>query len=318
MTALVIIVALLLDKLLGELSRWHPLVGFGRIADIVETYLNTASFRGLQFLGGMLAWLLLSLLPALVWVIAVAYVEGLYTDDSGLLGLLLESIVVYFAIASRSLDEHARAILRPLQLDNVPAARSQLARIVSRDTAQLDKAAICKATIESVLENGSDAIFAPIFWYVIGGLPAVIVYRLSNTLDAMWGYKTQRFLFFGRFTARMDDILNWLPARLVAISYALLGNTSAALTCWRQQAASLASPNAGVVMTAGAGALLLELGGRASYHGKAVDKPLFGCGQQPQNQDIARSLALVKKTLYLWCAIIVLTSLFYLDGFTVV
>ncbi len=294
--------ALLLDRLLGEPQRWHPLVGFGRIADSVESSMNRSASTGRQFCWGVFAWLIVVLVPAAVSFMLVVYASR-YSAYSV---YLLDIIVLYFAIAYRSLGEHARAVLVPLCANDIALARQQLARIVSRDTERLDAQAICKATIESVLENGSDAIFAPIVWYLIGGLPAVVVYRLSNTLDAMWGYKTPRFLFFGRFAARMDDILNWLPARLVAISYALLGQTLIALRCWRQQAALLASPNAGVVMAAGAGALSLQLGGSAYYGGEWIDKPLFGGDRQPQNQDLMRSVALLRKTVFLWCLVMLL------------
>ena len=164
---------------------------------------------------------------------------------------------------------------------------------------------MCKASVESVLENGSDAIFAPIFWFVVGGIPAVLIYRLSNTLDAMWGYKTARYLYFGRFSARMDDILNWLPSRLVGISYAVLGNTQHAYRCWQEQAHLLESPSGGVVMSTGAGALNVCLGGDTSYHGTLKSKPVFGCGLPPTHQDLHRSVGLVSKTLLLWCSVLV-------------
>ena len=180
--------------------------------------------------------------------------------------------------------------------------------IVSRDTDSMDEVAIRQATIESVLENGSDAVYAPIFWFVVGGAPAVLIYRLSNTLDAMWGYKTPRFLLFGRFAARMDDILNWLPSRLVALTYSLCGNTRSAIHCWQTQSHQLESPNGGIVMTAGAGALNVVLGGDAIYHGQTKAKPQFGCGAAPNTQDIERSLQLIDRTLFIWCAVITMVG----------
>jgi len=155
-----------------------------------------------------------------------------------------------------------------------------------------------------VLENGADAVFAPLFWFVVLGPFGALLYRFSNTLDAMWGYKNQRYLYFGWAAARFDDLLNWLPARLTALSYALLGNTTQAIKSWRTQAHLLDSPNAGPVMTAGGGALQLQLGGPACYHGQLKQKPWFGGPQLPENGDIERASALMYRALLLWLVVI--------------
>jgi adenosylcobinamide-phosphate synthase len=130
----------------------------------------------------------------------------------------------------------------------------------------------------------------------------VLLYRLSNTLDSMWGYRTARYNEFGWAAARLDDVLNYIPARLTALSYALLGHTRSALHCWRAQAPHWESPNAGPVMAAGAGALQVRLGGKAIYHGEISARPLLGCGAEVTGGDIARALQLVRRTLYLWLA----------------
>lgn len=327
MVALVIVVAVLLDYLFAEPKKYHPLVGFGVIASRLECWVNNAKYRSsAQCILGGVSWFLLVAVPTvvitcLVFLAADAIknaVENMPMQGwlphfsvyfSIGFSLLVDVFVLYLAIGHASLRQHAAAIITPLMQGDIATARQKVAWIVSRDTEKLDENGVCKATVESVLENGSDAIFAPIFWYMIGGLPAVIIYRLSNTLDAMWGYKTPRFLYFGRFSARMDDVLNYIPSRLVAISYALLGKTRQALHCWKYQAQSLNSPNAGVVMTAGAGALGIALGGEAYYHGERKEKPIFGGGAQAVTNDIHRSLLLVHHTLLLWCVVIVFLSL---------
>jgi len=132
---------------------------------------------------------------------------------------------------------------------------------------------------------------------------------MSNTLDAMWGYRNERYNYFGWAAARLDDVLNFIPARLTALSYALLGHTRSALHCWWQQASAWESPNAGPVMAAGAGALCVKLGGAAIYHGKLEQRPPLGCGMAAGAADITRAVRLVRHTLYAWLAVITLGTL---------
>lgn len=307
MIAFAVIAAVILDVLMGEPKRWHPLVGFGYLANAVEKYFNLpARNRFFQFLLGAFSWFLLVILPVILFIILLGYVDQVLGSM-----YFLEVVVLYLSIGYTSLRQHAMAVVDALLKNDLDHAREKVGMIVSRDIDKLDEENVCKAAIESVLENGSDAIFAPIFWFVIGGAPAVIIYRLSNTLDAMWGYKTKRFLYFGRFSARMDDILNWMPSRLVGFSYLLLGNSRSALKCWLGQARLLDSPSAGVVMTSGAGALQVLLGGDARYHGELKTKPIFGCGRRPGKKDIQRSLGLINKTVCFWCFIVLAASLLY-------
>ena len=171
-----------------------------------------------------------------------------------------------------------------------------------------------RATVESVLENGNDAVFGALFWFVVAGAAGVLTYRLVNTLDAMWGYKTPRYLSFGWAAARLDDGLNFVPARLTALSYALLGRTRSALACWRAQAPAWDSPNAGPVMASGAGALGVRLGGAAIYHGHMETRPALGQGAAPQGGDIARALRLVRHGVLLWLAVLAAVALLAWGG----
>jgi adenosylcobinamide-phosphate synthase len=215
--------------------------------------------------------------------------------------------LLYLAIGARSLEEHAEAVATALQAGDLPLAREQVARIVSRDTDDLDEEQISRAAVESVLENGCDALFGTLFWFVLAGAAGATLHRLANTLDAMWGYRTPRYRDFGWAAARLDDVLNWLPAGLTALSYMAVGTRPAlAWRCWRGQAPGWKSPNAGLVMAAGAGALGLALGGPARYHGEWQQRPALGEGLAPRAEDIGRAMALVRRALWLWLGVIVL------------
>ena len=290
-----VLAAVALDRLLGEPRRFHPLAGFGDLAKRVEAMFYGAADTsdGARRLRGIVAVvLLLSLLAALA-----AWLQQQF-------GVLFSVVLLYFVIAPRSLGEHAGRVAAAFAADDLPAARQAVGMMVSRDTSQLDEEGVARATVESVLENGNDAVFGALFWFVVAGAPGALLYRLSNTLDAMWGYRNERYNEFGRAAARLDDVLNFIPARLTASSYALVGHTRSALSCWRQQAAAWDSPNAGPVMAAGAGALQVRLGGAAIYHGVQEQRPALGCGNAAVAADIARAVRLVRHTLYLWLAVI--------------
>jgi adenosylcobinamide-phosphate synthase len=297
MTALITLAAVLLDALLGEPTRWHPLVGFGRWARYFERRLNSNTLRTplTQRLLGATA------LAAAVgpWVLLVAVATALPA-----LHYWVAVVALYFALGHQSLRQHAQRVHRALEAGNLDEARVQVGYMVSRDTAKMDARAVAAATVESVLENGNDAVFGALFWFVVAGAPGVLLFRLSNTLDAMWGYRTPRYLYFGWAAARFDDVLNFVPARLTALTYALIGSTRSALHCWRVQAPQWESPNAGPVMAAGAGALGLGLGGGAYYHGEWEERPPLGLGAPPDAGSIRAALRLVRSGVVLWVLLV--------------
>ncbi|HQS44327.1 MAG: cobalamin biosynthesis protein [Methylotenera sp. 24-45-7] len=297
--ACALITALLLDHVLGEPKRWHPLVGFGWLANKTENMMNKfASPLGLR-ISGLFAWLLL-----LAPFMAISYVLS-----QGILGWIIDVLLLYFSVGARSLGLHAKQIEAPLTQGNLAAARHAVGMIVSRDTTQLNATEISTATVESVLENGNDAIFGAIFWFLLLGGTGALMFRLANTLDAMWGYRTPRFQYFGWAAARLDDLLNLIPARLTALSYALCGHTRTAIQCWHSQAHTWYSPNAGPVMAAGAGAMQVKLGGAASYYSQIKQRPVLGLGQSPAPKHILSAIKLVNRSIILWCACIVIATL---------
>jgi adenosylcobinamide-phosphate synthase len=294
--ALILPVAVVADHIWGEPPRFHPLVGFGKIANFLEKTWNPPekSSRLHANFSGLLA-VLVAIVPFVFLTITLNEIDEIR--------IILDILVLYLTIAHKSLQEHAMAIYQALKNEDLTKARTKLSLIVSRETTTLSASEISKATIESVLENGSDGIFAAIFWFLILGAPGAIAYRLANTLDAMWGYKNQRFLHFGWAAARLDDVLNYLPSRLTALSYGIAGNAGTAFHAWKTQAVLWYSPNAGPVMAAGAGSLEITLGGNASYHGKLKERPTLGCGREPNKEDILRALFLIKKALVLWVVV---------------
>ena len=297
MTALITLAAVLLDALLGEPIRWHPLVGFGRWARYFERRLNTNTSRT-------------PLAQRLLGVTAVAAAAGpwvLLTAVTAALPVLhywVGVAALYFALGHQSLRQHAQRVHRALEAGDLDEARVQVSYMVSRDTAKMDAREVAAAAVESVLENGNDAVFGALFWFVVAGAPGVLLFRLSNTLDAMWGYRTPRYLYFGWAAARFDDVLNFVPARLTALTYALIGSTRSALHCWRVQAPQWESPNAGPVMAAGAGALGLGLGGGAYYHGEWEERPPLGLGVPPDAGSIRAALRLVRSGVVLWLLLV--------------
>ena len=298
-TAFIAMAAVALDWLVGEPRRFHPLVGFGRLAQACEYRCRSPgnSSPRLQRWWGVVALMLL-IVPFVVAITLLSAVPKF--------GLFVDILALYFALGHRSLHDHARPVARALRANDEPEARRRVSLMVSRDSAALD---IENAATESVLENGNDGVFGALFWFAVAGAPGAVLYRLANTLDAMWGYRNERYFYFGWAAARFDDALNYIPARLTALTYAVLGRTRLALHCWRAQAPAWDSPNAGPVMAAGAGALGVSLGGRACYQGEWHDRPPLGAGGKPTADDIERALKLVRYGVVLW-----LIVLFAIEG----
>ena len=295
----VAVLSLALDWWLGEPRRWHPLVGFGNCAQAIERWLH----RPGELDGGRAAWdrgrgalaVSLAVLPPVALCVALCRVP--------VIGSALSMLVLYAVVGHRSLYDHARAVEESLDRGELPEARRRVGLMVSRDTADMSATRVAGAAAESVLENGNDALCGALFWFFVAGATGALLYRLVNTLDAMWGYRTPRYLHFGWAAARFDDVLNFIPARLTALTYALAGDLRAALRCWRRQGTLWDSPNAGPVMASGAGALHLRLGGGAFYHGQWRVRPELGEGAEPKAPDIARALLLLQRSLLIWIGV---------------
>jgi adenosylcobinamide-phosphate synthase len=298
-TAMLAVAGVIVDRVFGEPSTRHPLVAFGKLATRIEARMNTG-FRARP--AGILAWLLAVVPPVAVSALVVSVLPFS-------LACIVHVVLLWFALGARSLRDHIAPIARALGCGDLATARTLTARIVSRETADADEGALCRAAVESTLENGNDAIFGALFWFAIAGGPGALGFRLANTLDAMWGYRTPRYLRFGWAAARFDDVLNFVPARLTAASYALLGDTRAAWHCWRTQAPLWDSPNAGPVMASGAGSLNVLIGGAAVYHGTVETRPILGEGMPAMPRHVVAALRLVQRTTFLWLVILLILSI---------
>lgn len=301
--------ALILDRCWGELQRGHPLVFFGRCASWLERRLNPVSSRCPRGLvpSGALA-VSLAVLP---WVFLVWWLG----EQMGVLVWLFDSLILYFALGRRSLFEHAMAVRDALLKGQLGEARQATGRIVSRETAAASEQDLVKAVVETSLENSNDAVFASLFWYALAGSPGVVLHRLANTLDAMWGYRNERFLYFGRTAARLDDLLAFVPAQLLSLLFCLVaepGRRLVAFRAWWQQGWRWKSINAGSVMAAGAAALGLSVGGAARYAHGTEERPGLGSGRSPQPGDIEACFRMQRRAIAL--AMLVLAVCVALTG----
>jgi adenosylcobinamide-phosphate synthase len=297
--ALLAVLGVIVDRLLGEPRTRHPLVAFGKLATRLEARMNTGH-RARP--AGILAWIAAVVPPVLVAWMLVSVLPFSYA-------CVVHVLLLWFALGAKSLRDHIAPIARALSFGDIDQARMLTSRIVSRDTSKADENALSRAAVESALENGNDAIFGALFWFAIAGGPGALMFRLANTLDAMWGYRTTRYLRFGWAAARFDDALNFIPARLTAASYALTGDTRTAWHCWRTQARAWDSPNAGPVMASGAGSLNVLIGGAAVYHGVLESRPTLGAGHDATPRHVVSALRLVERSILLWLAVLLILAL---------
>ncbi len=275
------------DRLLGDPATGHPVGAFGRFAQDVEQrvwaddVVTGAAYAGV-LVGGT------GLLGAMV--------AGL-TRRRPVLHAIVTAVATWAVLGGRSLGREAEAVRRHLSADDLPSARRRLTHLVGRDTDALDAGEISRAVVESVAENTSDAVVAPLLAGAVAGVPGLVAYRAANTLDAMVGHRSERYERFGRASARLDDLLNVVPSRLSALLAAMLapvvgGDTRRSLEVWRRDAPRHPSPNAGPVEAAFAGALDVRLGGVNTYRDRVEDRHTLGDGRPVEPDDISRAVRL--------------------------
>ena len=328
--AMLLIFALVIDWLLGDPSQlWnrvpHPVVGFGKVIGVLEKRFNDhgngddndagesnindgISMAGRQEKVIKIGALVIAglIIGSIVSALAILWLISFW----GILGRLVEILVVWVFLAQKSLYDHVVAVAEALGQSGLGAARTAVSLIVGRDPETLDEAGICRATIESLAENYCDGIVAPAFWYLLFGLPGLFAYKMINTADSMIAHKSARYLYFGRATAMIDDLANWLPARLSALlicigAWARYGHKRAfsALAIAMRDAGLHRSPNAGWPETAMAGACEITLGGPRQYGNDIVSQAFInGSGRKSLIAgDICQALGVFSNACYtLW------------------
>jgi adenosylcobinamide-phosphate synthase len=276
-----------LDALLGDPRRFHPVAGFGTLAQRLENHL----YRDDRCAGA--AYTLIAVgVPA-----ALGIAANLATRGRPVPRFVLTAAATWTVLGGRTLRGEGRRMAGYLRAGDVPAARNRLGYLCGRDPAQLDEAELARATVESVAENTSDAVVAPLWWGAVAGVPGLLAYRAANTLDAVVGHRSARYARFGTAAARLDDVLNLAPARLtalltVAAAPRVRGRRDETLRVWRRDRNDHPSPNAGQCESAMAGALGVRLGGRNVYFGRTETRPYLGDGPRPDARHINRAAKL--------------------------
>lgn len=271
-----IAIGFLLDLLIGDPKNWpHPVRWIGNFIERSTAIFNKKRFRMLK--GTIVALATIGLVLAIVFVIVTfMYSVNLYV------GILVEACFIAIALAQRSLRDEALQVAIPLEEGDINSAREKVSYIVGRDTESLNESEIARATIETVSENTSDGVTAPLFWAFLLGAPGIWLYKAVNTLDSMIGYKNEEYKDFGMFAARLDDVLNFIPARLTGFLLVIATANEGKISLWKRfvgwnrDARRHPSPNSGFLEAATAWQLGIQLGGKNTYKGVLSERPTIG------------------------------------------
>lgn len=284
----------LMDCVLGDPERlWHPIMGIGSMISFWSKTLRKwfpQSDRG-QFWAGVCLWPLV-VIPSWLIPFVLLWLAGMVHPAAR---FLLETVFCWQIFAAKSLKQAALRVYDALKAGDLQLARKYVSWIVGRDTAELDAKQVTKAAVETVAENTSDGVIAPLVFLLLGGAPLGFAYKAVNTLDSMVGYKNEEFLYFGRFSARMDDVWNFIPARLSGLLFVVCAapaglDARGAWHCFRRDRLRHASPNSAQTEAACAGALGVQLAGNACYFGKLYEKPTLGDAKRDiEPEDIVRT-----------------------------
>lgn len=303
-TLITLAIGIGLDCLVGD-PYWmpHPIRVYGHAIAFLEKRLNCGAYRLLK---GAICWLVL-LSFALSFFIALQLLLAPYQWVLA----TVNGIFFYYALSNRCLIQEALKVEFVLNTGDLPAARKQVGMIVGRDTSQLSPTQIRAATVETTAENLSDGVIAPLFFFLLGGIPLMMAYKMVNTLDSMVGYKNERYRDFGCVSARLDDVANWIPARLTSMLMVISSLSGRAACFILRYGRAHSSPNAGYPEAALAGILDCRLGGPSCYFGKLVEKPYIGVtARELTHNDVLRSCWVNAKVAALAYIILIIIHLF--------
>ncbi len=297
------ILAFVFDTIIGDpKSKFHPVALMGNLISFLEKifYREQASNNKKIILGGILVLLVLTI----SYYISVGLMIAIYNIRDALnfsfLDIILEAIMLSFMISPKSLSEAAKEIYVFLVTDNLTQGRKALSFIVGRDTEHLNAEEVTRGVVETVAENTVDGIIAPLFFFCIGGVPLAVCYRAANTMDSMLGYKNERYLYFGKIAAKLDDVLNYIPARITGIIFVIAAaflklDSHHAFKIMKRDAKKHPSPNGGYAEATVAGAIHIRLGGENSYFGKRYFRAYMG---DPIEKLSPRHIVLSVKLMY--------------------
>ena len=289
----------ILDLLLGD-PQWlpHPVVWFGKAIAACEHKLNGGHHRKVK--GAIVAMILIAFVFALTWLIRY----WLLSLSSYLL-LLFDAIIIFYCLAGTTLIREVREVFFALDR-SLEEGRQQVARIVGRDTSELSAQEVRTAALETLAENLSDGVIAPLFWFALLGTPGMLAYKMVNTLDSMIGYKTERYKDFGCWAAHIDDVANYLPARLTALLMILASGKQNLFAFVWKNGPRHASPNSGYPEAALAGILNCRFGGPHYYFGQLFDKPYIGENERPLTTADMKKAVRVNRVAEIWMLLLVL------------
>ena len=289
----------ILDLLLGD-PQWlpHPVVWFGKAISACEHKLNRGHHRKVK--GAIVAMILIAFVFALTWLIRY----WLLSLSSYLL-LLFDAIIIFYCLAGTTLIREVREVFFALDR-SLEEGRQQVARIVGRDTSELSAQEVRTAALETLAENLSDGVIAPLFWFALLGTPGMLAYKMVNTLDSMIGYKTERYKAFGCWAAHIDDVANYIPARLTALLMILASWKLRLLKFVWKNGPRHASPNSGYPEAALAGILNCRFGGPHYYFGQLFDKPYIGENERPLTTADMKKAVRVNRVAEIWMLLLVL------------